>query len=339
MNHAFVTGATGLLGNNLVRALLERGIKVTALVRSAEKGRKQFADLPVSFIEGDLCHPESYLTSLQECDCLFHTAAYFRDSFKGGKHWQELYDTNVKGTADLLQLAWEAGIRRMVHTSSIAVLQGEKNQQIDESMSRANTDQDDYYRSKILSEDVVREFLDKHPQMFACFVLPGWMFGPGDIGPTASGQFVIDYMHQRLPGVLPASFSVVDARDVAEHEIMAMERGRRGERYLAAGRHMTMGDLMDQLASVSNIPAPSKPIPLFILRLLAQGYEVYHRLTKKPVLLSKSSVDLMAREYLCTHFSHSKSSQELGCHFRPIDETLSDVLKWYRQHGFLPPTD
>lgn len=336
MKHVFVTGATGLLGNNLVRALLKRNIQVTALVRCAEKARKQFADLPVSFIGGDLCNPESYRTALQGCDSLFHTAAYFRDSFKGGKHWQELYETNVKGTADLLQSAWDAGIRRVVHTSSIAVLGGEQNQPIDESMSRDRKDQDDYYRSKILSEEVVREFLEKHPQMFACFVLPGWMFGPGDIGPTASGQFVIDYMHQRLPGVLPASFSVVDARDVAEHEIMAMERGRRGERYLAAGRHMTMGDLMDELAKVSNIPAPAKQIPLLMLRLLAQGYEVYHWLTKKPVLLSKSSVDLMAREYLRTHFSHSKSHQELGCQFRSVNETLRDVVEWYRHHDYLP---
>ncbi|WP_416261339.1 SDR family oxidoreductase [Gibbsiella quercinecans] len=335
MNHAFVTGATGLLGNNLVRALLDRNIRVTALVRCAEKAKRQFANLPVTYVEGDLCHPESYRSALQGCDRLFHTAAYFRDSFKGGKHWQALYDTNIKGTADLLQLAWDAGIRRVVHTSSIAVLYGEQNQLIDESMSRDNKDKDDYYRSKILSEEVVSAFLEKHPDMFACFVLPGWMFGPGDIGPTSSGQFVIDYMQKKLPGVLPASFSLVDARDVAEHEILAMECGRRGERYLAAGCHMTMGELMNELAKVSNIPAPTKPISLLVLRLLAQGYEIYHRLTKKPVLLSKSSVDLMSREYLRTRFSHTKSQRELGCEFRPLDETLDDVLKWYQQHNFL----
>lgn len=336
MNHAFVTGATGLLGNNLVRALLAKKIKVTALVRSAEKAKKQFADLPVTYVEGDLCRPESYQRALQGCDALFHTAAYFRDSFKGGRHWQELYDTNVKGTADLLQSAWDAGIRRMVHTSSIAVLCGEKNQLIDESMSRSSKDKDDYYRSKILSEEVVRDFLKEHPDMFACFVLPGWMFGPGDIGPTSSGQFIMDYIGNKIPGVLPASFSVVDARDVAEHEILAMERGRRGERYLAAGRHMTMGGLMGELAKVSRVPAPTKTVPLLMLRVLAQGYEIYHRLTKKPVLLSKSSVELMSREYLRTNFSHDKSRRELGCKFRPLNETLSDVLQWYQQHNFLP---
>lgn len=203
MNHAFVTGATGLLGNNLVRALLSRNIQVTALVRSAEKAKKQFGDLPVTCIEGNVCRPESYRHALKGCDALFHTAAYFRDSFKGGKHWQELYDTNVKGTADLLQSAWDAGIRRVVHTSSIAVLHGEQNQVIDESMSRDSEDKDDYYRSKILSEKVVRTFLEKHPEMFACFVLPGWMSGPGDIGPTSLGQFVLDYIEKKCPACCP----------------------------------------------------------------------------------------------------------------------------------------
>lgn len=117
---------------------------------------------------------------------------------------------------------------------------------------------------------------------------------------------------------------------------MAMERGRRGERYLAAGRHMTMGALMNELAAASHIPAPTRKIPLPMLRLMAQIYELYYWLTMKPVLLSKSSVDLMSNEYLRTFFSHSKSQRELGCEFLPLNETLNDVLMWYQQHNFLP---
>lgn len=335
MKQVFVTGATGLLGNNLVRALLAEGVAVTALVRNKSKAEKLFKGLSLHVVEGDICMPESYRTALQGCDGVFHTAAFFRDNFKGGKHWQTLYDTNVKGTADLFAASWEAGIRKIVHTSSIAVLDGDRNQLIDESMSRSKDDKDDYYRSKILSEDAVRDFLDKHPDMFACFVLPGWMYGPGDIGPTSSGQFILDFMHNKLPGVLPASFSVVDARDVAAHHILAMKHGRRGERYLAAGQHMTMGELMQALAEVSGQPAPKKPIPLWVLRMIARFYELYHRISGKPILLSQSSVNLMAREYLRTHFSHDKSERELGGTFRPVEQTLSDVVHWYRQHGYL----
>ncbi|WLI44110.1 SDR family oxidoreductase [Pseudomonas beijingensis] len=334
MEYAFVTGATGLLGNNVVRALLKRNIKVKALVRSAEKAKKQFGGLPVEWIEGDMLNVDAFSHALQGCDALFHTAAYFRDSYKGGKHWQKLYDTNVTGTERLLQAAYAAGIRRAVHTSSIAVLKGNKDQVIDETMSRSEQEADDYYLSKILSEQKVQQFLAQHPDMFIAMVLPGWMFGPGDIGPTSSGQFLLDFVGQKLPGVLPGSFSVVDARDVAEHQIAAITRGRSGERYLAAGNHMDMKSIFQALASVSGVKAPERKVPLLMLRIIALIYEGYYRITKKPVLISTSTVKLMAQEQGRTHFSHKKSSRELECQFRPVAETLTDTLDWYRNNNY-----
>jgi len=334
MEYAFVTGATGLLGNNIVRALLKRNIKVKALVRSAEKAKKQFASLPVEWVEGDMLNVDAFSHALLGCDALFHTAAYFRDSYKGGKHWQKLYDTNVTGTERLLQAAYAAGIRRAVHTSSIAVLKGNKDQVIDETMSRSEQEADDYYLSKILSEQKVQQFLSQHPDMFIAMVLPGWMFGPGDIGPTSSGQFLLDFVGQKLPGVLPGSFSVVDARDVAEHQIAAITRGRSGERYLAAGNHMDMKSIFQALSSVSGVKAPKRKVPLFMLRIIALIYEGYYRITKKPVLISTSTVKLMAQEQDRTHFSHNKSSRELECQFRPVAETLTDTLDWYRNNNY-----
>ncbi|MGN8342742.1 SDR family oxidoreductase [Pseudomonas sp. SMV71] len=335
MEHAFVTGATGLLGNNVVHALLKRNIKVTALVRSVDKARKQFGNLPVQLVEGDMLDVDAFSHALHGCDALFHTAAYFRDSYKGGKHWQKLYDTNVIGTERLLQAAYDAGIRRAVHTSSIAVLKGNKNQVIDETMSRSEAEADDYYLSKILSEQKVQAFLSQHPDMFVAMVLPGWMFGPGDIGPTSSGQFLLDFVGQKLPGVLPGSFSVVDARDVAEHQLAAITRGRSGERYLAAGRHMDMKSIFQALSSVSGVKAPERKVPLFMLRIIALLYEGYYRMTRKPVLISTSTVKLIEQEQGRTHFSHNKSSRELECKFRPVTETLTDTLNWYRNNNYI----
>jgi len=335
MEYAFVTGATGLLGNNLVHALLKRNIKVKALVRSVEKAKKQFGNLPVEFVQGDILNVDAFSHALQGCDALFHTAAYFRDSYKGGKHWQKLHDTNVTGTERLLQAAYAAGIRRAVHTSSIAVLKGNRDQVIDETMSRNEQEADDYYLSKILSEQKVQAFLSQHPDMFIAMVLPGWMFGPGDIGPTSSGQFLLDFVGQKLPGVLPGSFSVVDARDVAEHQLAALTRGRSGERYLAAGNHMDMKSIFQVLSRVSGVKAPERKVPLFMLRLIALMYEGYYRITKKPVLISTSTVKLMEQEQGRTHFSHQKSSQELACKFRPVAETLFDTLDWYRKNNYI----
>ena len=193
IKHAFVTGATGLLGGQIVRTLVARNIEVSALVRSREKAAKMFGNLQIDFVEGDILQPESYRAGLKGCDALFHTAAFFRDALKGGKHWQTLYDTNVVGTKNLLQVAYEQGVRRVVHTSSIGVLEGKRGQVIDETMLRSSNTSNDYYRSKILSDEAVLSFLDTHPDMFACFVLPGWMFAPADMGPTSSGQFILDF--------------------------------------------------------------------------------------------------------------------------------------------------
>lgn len=123
---AFVTGATGLLGNNLVRELVARGVSVKALARSETKGMQQFAGLKgVELVLGDMADVPAFSRALQGCDVVFHTAAFFRDNFKGGSHWKELKRINVDGTQKLIERAYDAGIRRFVQTSSIAVLNGE----------------------------------------------------------------------------------------------------------------------------------------------------------------------------------------------------------------------
>jgi len=336
MQTAFVTGSTGLLGNNLVRLLAGRGVRVKALARSREKAAKQFAGLSVEVVEGDMTDVARFAPRLGGCDALFHTAAHFRDSYKGGKHWDKLYAVNVEGTGRLLEAAYAAGIRRAVHTSSVAVLNGPPGQLIDETMERREADADDYYRSKILADRSVREFLDAHPGMFVAMVLPGWMFGPGDVGPTSSGQVTLDFVNRKLPGRIPGSFSVVDARDVALHQIAALERGRSGQRYLAAGRHMTMDDLFPLLAEASGVAAPTRRLPLGMLRVLAAGYELYSGVTGRPVLVSRAAVRLMAQEADRSHYDHAKSQRELGCTFRPAAETLADTVAWYRANGHLP---
>jgi len=333
---AFVTGSTGLLGNNLVRELVARNITVRALARSREKALQQFSDLPVEVIEGDMTDVAGFAHALAGCDALFHTAAYFRDCYKGGSHGDRLYAINVKGTENLLAAAYDSGIRRAVHTSSIAVLRGRRGQVTNETMEREDGNADDYYRSKILADRVVMNFLLDHPDMFIVMVLPGWMFGPGDMGPTSSGQMVLDFVERKLPGRVPGSFSVVDARDVALHMLAALERGRNGERYLAAGRHMTIDDLFQLLSDVSGVAAPKLRIPLFALKGLAALNDLYASATGKPVLLNRATVRLLEQEFDRTRFDHTKSKTELDCWFRPVTETLGDVVRWYWQNGHLP---
>jgi dihydroflavonol-4-reductase len=332
---AFVTGSTGLLGNNLVRLLAERGCRTKALVRSRPKALRQFAGLDIEIVEGDMTDVPSFQQALRGVDVLFHTAAYFRDSYKGGaRHWEELYHVNVQGTETLLAAAYEEGVRRVVHTSSGGVLDGPPGALIDETMARNEADANDYFRSKILSDRSVLAFLERHPDLHATLVLPGFMFGPGDIGPTASGQLVLDFVRRKLPGIVPGSFAVVDSRDVAACMIAAAERGRRGESYLCAGCHMTMAELMGRLERVSGVKAPTRRIPIGLLFAIAAGYEAYAKLTGRPILISLASVRLLARENERSRMSDAKSKQDLDISFRPFDETLSDVVNWYRANGY-----
>lgn len=336
MKTAFVTGATGLLGNNLVQALLARGVKVKGLCRDLEKGHKQLGAHPnLELVCGDMLEVEGFAHELEGCDVLFHTAAYFRDSFKGGKHWDKLHQVNVEGTRQLLDAAHQRGIRQIVHTSSIAVLDGPPGQAIDETMSRAMEDADDYFRSKIMAEQVVQAHLERHPDAHAVLVLPGWMHGPGDMGPTSAGQFVLDYMRGQLPGIPVASFAFVDARDVAQALISAAEKGQRGQRYLAAGHHILARDLALQLQQLTRKPAPKRDLSPKLLKLIAAANEVWASVSGQEVLLSMVAVKNMQREFDRSRFDHKKSQHELGFQARPIQETLRDEIAWFQAQGWL----
>ncbi|MEP6833240.1 MAG: hypothetical protein ABJB74_07590, partial [Gemmatimonas sp.] len=207
---------------------------------------------------------------------------------------------------------------------------------IDETMLRRLEDADDYYRSKILADREVERFLDTHPDFWAASVLPGWMHGPGDMGPTSAGQMVLDFAKGKLPGIVPGTFSVVDARDVAETQWSVLERGRRGERYLAAGRNMSVASLAPILARMTGVNAPTRKIPMSMLYVIGALGEAWARVTRQSVLLSLAMVRVMARESGRTTFNHDKRERELGLQFRPLEETLRDEVAWYRDNGWLP---
>ena len=339
MRTVFVTGATGLLGSNLVRALVSRGDHVRALARSERKAREQIGDLAnVEIVVGDMDDIGAFAAKLQGCDVLFHTAAHFRDSYKGGNHRATLERINVEGTRALLATAYAAGIRKMVHTSSTAVLEAPTpGAAINETNDRPLERADDYFRSKILSERAVQEFLASHPDFDASFVLPGWMCGPGDAGPTSAGQLVLDVVRGKIPGIPPGAFSLVDARDVAAAHVSAADNGRRGERYIATGTPVSMRELIPSIGRAANVTTPTRRVPFALLFVIAFIQEAVARLFGKPALLSLAAVRLMRSEGDANvNYDISKSARELGYSIRPLEQTVADTVAWYRKRGELP---
>jgi nucleoside-diphosphate-sugar epimerase len=323
-----------------VRELLARGQSVRALVRDEERARELLGRDPrLLLVVGDVTEASAFASALEGADVVHHAAAYFRESYRGGAHWDRLHTVNVLGTRELVRLAIAAGVQRFVHVSSVGVLEARapNGAPVDETMSRdAATTQNDYYRSKILADDEVRAALAKHSRFDACFVLPGFMNGPGDSGPTSAGQTIIDFVERKLPGVVDANFSYVDARDVAFACAEAAERGRRGERYVVAGSRVHLREVYRVLEDVTGVMAPRREIPLALLAVVSTMHELWARLTGRPVLLGRATYRVLRDDGPYSSFDSSKAMRELDVRFRPLEDTLRDAVAWLEDAGKLP---
>ena len=329
---AFVTGATGLLGNNLIQQLLSQGHEVRGLVRSREKAERVFPKCDVEFVIGDMSDVTSFAGSLKGCDVLFHTAAYFREYYQPGNHKTILEKINVQGTIDLLIAAEKNGLRKAIHISSSGVigLEPDGSPGHEDTLPDEHSTSNLYFASKISVELAIGRFL-KERTLPVSMILPGWMWGPGDWAPTGSGQLVLDYMKQKLPGVIDGGGSAVDARDVARAAIAAADRGHSGERYIVGGRYFDFADIIAMLERVTGVPAPARKIPYMLSLAVGFASENWARLTGKSALVTMEAVKTMHAKKAV---SSDKAIKELSAAFRPFEETVRDEVEWFRANGF-----
>lgn len=328
---AFVTGATGLLGNNLVRALLAEGHAVRALVRSDEKARRLLADTGAELVRGDMADVRAFAPALEGCDVVFHTAAYFRESYGRGNHWPHLEAINIRGTLVLAESARARGVRRFVDTSTAGII-GRKpdGSPGDEAtppapIARRNL----YFKSKYAVAAGLRA-LAPRPGLDIVQVLPGWMFGPWDAAPTASGRFVLDFLGEGLPAIPPGGISAVDARDVASGMIRAAERGSPGQRYILGGAFVTLADVANALAQVTGLRAPTARLPYPVAWAYAAFAQAWARVSGGEPPVTVEAVRMM---HARLHVSSAKAERDLGWRHRPLVETLRDEVAWYRARG------
>jgi nucleoside-diphosphate-sugar epimerase len=223
------------------------------------------------------------------------------------------------------------GVRRFVHTSSSGAIgtTGDGSEATEDTPPGALQETNLYFRSKVAGDEAIRAWNATHG-LEVVEILPGWMWGPGDAGPTAAGQLVMDFLARKIPAVPDGGTCVVDARDVADAMIAAAERGRARERYIVAGPYREVADILRGLEAATGVAAPRLRLPYALIFGFAFCAELFARLTGTEVLVTREAVRVLHERQ---RVSSAKAVRELGARFRPLDETLRDAVAWHRHHA------
>ena len=329
MKKALVTGAAGFIGSNVVRELLAENVEVRALIVPGENLRN-LQGLDVEKVEGNVLEPESLPRALQGCDTLFHLAAIY-------KFWHPeprlIYEVNIRGSNYMLLAAREAGVEKIVFTSSMAAV-GMKpgkepgNEEVPFNWFRHKID---YVLTKYISEmnalDMARFGLP------VVVVNPTVPIGPGDITPTPSGKLVVDVVNGKFPGYIDAGLMVVDVRDVARGHVLAARKGRIGEKYLLGRENIHFKDLADLVAREAGVKIRLVKLPKAVMFGYAWACEkVADSVTHREPVLTYAGAQTAAQ---FAYFDGSKAQNELGLTYRPLEETVRDSIAWFREIGMI----
>jgi dihydroflavonol-4-reductase len=323
-----VTGGTGFVGANVVRALLKRGVEVRALVRPRSDTRN-LDSLEVELVAGDLRDRGSLEAALDGCDIVYHVGAMYA---LWARNPREIYDSNVTGTINILEAAGQAGVQKIVYTSSVATIGLPKDGTpgTEEVPLPPEDMVSDYKRSKYLAEQEVLKYAQRG--LPVVIVNPSFPVGAWDVKPTPSGQIIVNFLRGKIPAYVDTGLNVVDVEDVAIGHVMAAERGRIGERYILGHANLTLPELFQLLAQVSGMNAPRIRIPYGFAYLSACVSELVARtVTHKPPFVTLAGVKLSRKRMF---FDTSKAVRELGLPQTPAIEALSKAVQWFRIHGY-----
>ncbi len=323
----FVTGGSGFIGSAVVLELLRRGQVVRALVRSrASPGN--LAGLDVELVEGDLLDGDSLRRAVEGCDRVYHVAAIYANWLPDRSI---ILRANVEGTRTILQACQERGVERVVYTSSVAALGAHGKAPANESAQFNLAGAGDHYHlSKYQAEQVVLGFAAKG--LPVVIVNPSNPVGPRDVKPTPTGALIVNLLKGRLPGYVEGGINVVDVEDVAAGHVLAMEKGRPGEKYVLGNANLSIREYFTMIAEAGGGRAPAMKIPLPLAVATAYLYEAMAAVTQKPPVTTPGWVKVGS------HYSFwdcSKAIRELGLPQTPVRESLQKAIAWFREHGYL----
>lgn len=325
---AFVTGATGFLGTHVARALAENGASLRLLVRSTSN-TKNIDDLNADRVLGDLRDPASLAKAISGCDTIFHVAADYRLWVRDP---EEMYRSNVEGTRALLEAARVNHVRRVVYTSSVATMgftSDGKSADEDSPVSLANMI-GPYKRSKFMAEQVAIEAAQSGIDVV--IVNPTTPVGERDIKPTPTGRIVVDFLKKKFPAYVDTGLNLVDATDCARGHIAALDKGRRGERYILGGENLTLKQILDKLAAITGLPSPNIKVP-YVLALATGVVDeiVTGRIRGRE---PRATIDAVRMGRKKMFVSSAKAERELGWKLVPVDDALRRAAAWFRENGY-----
>jgi dihydroflavonol-4-reductase len=326
MPRVLVTGGSGFLGGHIVRELRGAGVDVVALARS-QASADAVAALGAQPVRGDVSDQQSLQAALRETtDAVFHVAA---DTNSWHAHNAQQTRTNVGGTRNVIAAARAAGVKRLVHTSSVSAF-GQIDEVLTESMPRRGSlSWINYERNKAETELMVRDACLRG-ELDAVVLNPAHILGPGDRHNWARLFMLIDT--GKLPGAPPGSGAFADVREVARAHVQAWKVGKSGESYLLGGEHASFLDLIQRIASQLGKPAPQRAMPAVLLRVYARMLDLISRVTRREPQLTPESLS-----YTCHHLrvDSSKAQHELGYRTTPLAQLIADTCVWLRENGLL----
>ncbi len=329
---AFVTGATGFLGSHVARALQDNGAELRLLVRSSSNTRniEQFKD--ADRVNVDLNDRPALKTALSGCNVVFHVAADYRLWTPTKIDVDRMYRSNVEGTRTIIAAAQEAGVQRVVCTSSVATMGFKTDGSlVDESAPVSLGDMISHYKkSKFMAEQVALEAGRKGANVVV--VNPTTPIGEQDIKPTPTGRIIVDFLKRKFPAYVDTGLNLVDVRECARGHVLAMEKARPGERYILGGENLMLKQILDKLSAITGLPSPTVKLPYAV----AFGFGVLdtlvtgHLLKKQP----RASIDEVRMGRKIMFVTSAKAERELGWRTLPVDDALRRAAEWFKANGY-----
>jgi dihydroflavonol-4-reductase len=325
----FLTGATGFIGGNLVRTLLNDGHEVRALIRPGSDQRN-IAGLPLELVTGDLDDQRQLTEIIMGCDAVFHVAAHYS---LWRKDRDAIYRANVTGTKNLLAAAKAARIRRFIYTSSVAAIGVPAPGTLADEQTQTNVEAlvSDYKKSKFLAEQAAlaaaRNGLD------VVIVNPSTPIGAYDVKPTPTGDIILRFLQDRMPAYVHTGLNLIDVEDVARGHILAWQKGKTGERYILGNRNLTLKEMLDMLSVITGKPAPRFAIPHFVpLGVAFVDEMILAKYFGKTPQVSLYSVQMSQK---AMYYDSAKAVRELGLPQSPIETAIEKAVQWFRANGYL----